>query len=388
MWHVNRTFKRLKPQPLLLVAALLLSGYTGAWLESRHEQGAANNLSTQKKIVTSQSQLISQIAKTVGPSVVSIDVSITSNGNDIFGLPVSQQAGAAGTGIIISESGLIVTNRHVVPEGTTNVDVSLSDGTVLKDVSVIGRTPGNDSLDVAFLKINDLKGHKLTAASLGDSSKIQVGDDVVAIGNALGQFQNTVTSGIISGYGRSVTAGDSSGSSAESLDNLFQTDAAINEGNSGGPLVNLNGQVIGINTAVAGDAQNIGFAIPIDDIKGLIGQVIKTGKFSKPYLGVRYVMLSQEIAAQYKLKVKEGAFIIPSEDAASSTVVPESPAAKAGLKEGDVITQIDGNKVDKTHSLSSQLGKLKPGDKVTLTIVRDGKAQKKDIKLGSAPADQ
>jgi S1-C subfamily serine protease len=385
--RINQLVRRIKLQPLLLVAALVLSGYTGAWLESRHEQTAANNLSTQKKIVTGRSQLISQIAKTVSSSVVSVNVAITASGSDIFGMPTSQQSGAAGTGIIISKNGLIVTNRHVVPEGTTNVDITLSDGTDLKDVSVVGRTNTNDSLDVAFLKINDLKGHQLTAASLGDSSKVQVGDDVVAIGNALGQFQNTVTSGIISGFGRSVLAGNSSGTSAESLDNLFQTDAAINEGNSGGPLVNLNGQVVGINTAVAGGAQNIGFAIPIGDIKGLIDQVIKTGKFSKPYLGVRYVLLTEGIAAQFDLKTKEGAFIVPSEDPANPAVLPNSPAAKAGLKDRDVITAVDGAKIDRTHSLASRLGGHKPGDKVTLTILRDGKSQKIEVKLESLPGN-
>ncbi len=198
--------------------------------------------------------------------------------------------------------------------GATKISITLSDGTELKDVSVLGRTSDSDTLDIAFLKINNAQGHKLTPATLGNSSRVQVGDDVVAIGNALGQFQNTVTSGIISGYGRSLHAGDSSGSSAESLVDLFQTDAAINEGNSGGPLVNLNGQVIGINTAVAGGgAQNIGFAIPINDVKGLVDQVVKTGKFARPYLGVRYVQLTGDIADEFKLSVQNGAFIAPSQ---------------------------------------------------------------------------
>src|SRR5699024_9928217 len=154
---------------------------------------------------------------------------------------------------ILSSDGIIMTNRHVVPAGTTNVQVTLADGTTYKDVQVIGRTSDSNSLDVAFLKINNLNGKKLVPATLGDSSRVQVGDRVVAIGNALGQFQNTVTSGIISGYGRDVTAGDDTGgnglsdtsSDSENLTDLFQTDAAINEGNSGGPLVNINGEVVG-----------------------------------------------------------------------------------------------------------------------------------------------
>lgn len=370
---------------VIVVVAVILASFGGAWLESRHEQVQVGNLSTQKKIVTSQSQLISEIAKTVGPSVVSVNVDITSSGSDFFGQPTTQQAAAAGTGIIIDKNGLIVTNRHVVPAGTTNVVVTLSDGTELKDVSVVGRTNDNDSLDIAFLKINNTEGHKLTSAVIGDSASVQVGDDVVAIGNALGQFQNTVTSGIISGYGRSVQAGDSAGTSAENLDNLFQTDAAINEGNSGGPLVNLNGQVIGINTAVAGNAQNIGFAIPIDDVKGLIDQVVKSGKFSRPYLGVRYVPLSSDVAAQYGLKVNSGAFIVPSDDPADPSVISGGPADRAGVKEKDVITAVNGTKIDQGHSLASQLGSHQPGDRVKLTIVRDNKTMQIQVTLGSQP---
>lgn len=382
----------------ILVA--LIGGAGGAWLENHANQNAFfTSVSNQKKIVSSQSQLISQIAKNVGPSVVSVNVSITdTSANTIdplsqFGGGGSQptEAQAAGTGVIISSSGLIMTNRHVVPVGTTKVSVTLSDGTELKDVTVVGRTNANDSLDVAFLKINDSKGKKLKPAIIGDSTKVQVGDDVVAIGNALGQFQNTVTSGIISGYGRSVQAGSSSGNSAdsESLDNLFQTDAAINEGNSGGPLVNLNGQVIGMNTAIAGGgAQNIGFAIPINDIRGLISQVLKTGKFERPYLGVRYIPLTADIADQYKLDSVNGAFIPPAGDNPTPSVIPDGPAASAGLQEGDIITEVDGKKIDQTHSLTSLLGQHQPGDKVALTIKRDKQELKIEATLGTVPVAQ
>jgi len=382
----------------LAVAFLLLAsvfGYGGAWLQNHDEQSSGSAILTgtvgsQKKVVTSTSQLISQIAKTVGPSVVSVNVDITGSSNSGFGLfgfsqPESEQA--AGTGIIISKDGLIMTNRHVVPEGTTKVSVTLSDGTELKDVSVVGRTSSSDNLDVAFLKVNDTKGHKLTPATIGDSSTVQVGDDVVAIGNALGQFQNTVTSGIISGYGRSVTASDSSGSQeSENLDNLFQTDAAINEGNSGGPLVNLNGQVIGMNTATAGNAQNIGFAIPINDIKGLIDQVVKSGNFARPYLGVRYVPLTADVANEYDLSVQKGAFIAPSSDPTNPSVVSGSPADKAGLKESDVITQVDGQDIDQSHSLTSLLSPHQPGDKVTLTVLRGHDTTHVTVTLGDMPS--
>lgn len=376
----------------LFLLIILLSGFSGAWLENRSNHTGlltVGTLGNQKKIVTSQSQLINQIVKNVGPSVVSVNVAITSSssgGLGMFGFSQPEQEQAAGTGIIISSSGLVMTNRHVVPSGTTSVSVTLSDGTELKNVSVVGRTAESDSLDVAFLRINDAKGHKLTPAIIGDSSQVQVGDDVVAIGNALGQFQNTVTTGIISGYGRSVQAGDTSGSSSENLDNLFQTDAAINEGNSGGPLVNLNGQVIGINTAVAGGAQNIGFAIPINDVKGLIDQVLKNGKFARPYIGVRYIPLTADVANEFNLKVQSGAFVAPANDSSNPSVVPDSPADKAGLQENDVITAVNGRNVDQTHSLTSLLSQYQPGDSVNLTVLRGDKDLHVGITLGALPS--
>lgn len=370
---------------VVIAGIAFVSGGAGGWLAS-HDRGTADDSLGGQKVISSQSKVISRIAETVGPSVVSVNVSIGgSSGADdtsLFGL-IRPRQNAAGTGIIVSKD-IIVTNRHVVPPGTANVSVTLSDGTELKDVSVIGRTGSNDSLDVAFLKVNNNRGHDLKPASLGDSSKVQVGDSVIAIGNALGQFQNTVTSGIISGHGRDVLAGDSSSGATENLVDLFQTDAAINSGNSGGPLVDLEGRVIGINTAVAGNAQNIGFAIPINDVKGLIGQVIESGDFERPYLGVRYVPLTADVAARYGLKVDDGAFIIPG-GPSDPSVLPGSPAAKAGLQSGDVITAVGGTKVDRTHSLTSLIGKRKVGERVRLTVVRDGRTIHVSAKLGAVP---
>lgn len=383
---------------ILFVVAMVLSGFSGAWLENHFNNNGivtTASLSNQKQVVTSDSQLISQIAKTVGPSVVSVNVDITSDqsssdgGFGLFGFSQPEQEQAAGTGIIISSSGIVMTNRHVVPEGTTSVSVTLSDGTELKNVSVIGRTSESDSLDVAFLKINDTQGHKLVPAVLGNSSQVQVGDSVVAIGNALGQYQNTVTSGIISGYGRDVQAGDSSGDSSdtENLEDLFQTDAAINEGNSGGPLVNLNGQVIGMNTATATSGENIGFAIPINDLIGLISQVLKTGKFSQPYLGVRYVPLTADVSNEYGLSVTNGAFIAPSDDPTNDpSVVPGSPAAQAGLQENDIITQVNGVNIDQTHSLTGLLDDYVPGNNVTLTVLRGSSTLHINVVLGTEPS--
>jgi serine protease Do len=245
---------------------------------------------------------------------------------------------------------------------------------------------------VAFLKINDLKGKSLTPVVIGDSGQAAVGDSVVAIGNALGQFQNTVTSGIISGFGRQVQAGSGGGSfgsggDSEDLDDLIQTDAAINEGNSGGPLVNLNGQVIGINTAIASNAQNIGFAIPINDVKGLIAQVLSKGKFERPYLGVRYVQLSSDIAKQYGLSEDHGAYVIPEAISGEAPIVSGSPAEKAGLQAGDVIVKVNGDKTSSDQSLTTLLNKHQPGDKVQLTVLRGGKTLTITATLGSMPSN-
>jgi S1-C subfamily serine protease len=374
----------------LLVVAL---GFGGGWLGAAANKDDASSPSVQKVRLESQSNIISTIAKNVGQSVVSVNVTSQASASSnpyagLFGIDNTggQAQKSAGTGIILTSDGLIMTNRHVVPSGTTSVSVTLSDGTVYDGVKVVGRTNDRDSLDVAFLQIQNTKGKKLVPAEIGDSSKMKVGDTVVAIGNALGQFQNTVTSGIISGYGRSLQASDSSGSSTESLDDLFQTDAAINEGNSGGPLVNLDGQVIGMNTALASDSQSIGFAIPISDLSGLIDSVKSSGKVQRPYLGVVYVPITSDIKQQYNLSTDQGAYILNATQAGEDTVVDGGPADKAGIQEGDIITKVDGVAINESTSLTSVLGKHKVGDKVTLTIVRDGKTLTKDVTLEAAPS--
>lgn len=364
---------------LLIVS--LSAGFLGGWLSSRDGEQTKTTIQKQQVVLKTQGELIGQIAKTVGESVVSIETTTTTQ--SFFG--PSQQQGA-GTGIILTEAGLIITNRHVVPVNTTDVRVTLSDGTEFKNVTVVGRTNSSDSLDIAFLKINDLAGKKLVAAKVGDSAKMQVGDPVVAIGNALGQFQNTVTSGIISGYGRNIQAAGDSGS--ENLENLFQTDAAINPGNSGGPLVNLDGEVIGINTAVAGNgAQNIGFSIPINDVSGLIDTVKQTGKLERPYLGVVYFAITNDVAEQYSLSVKRGAYVPPIGILGAEPLIEGGPAQKAGIKPGDIILKIDDKSIDEKSSLSALVNKHKVGDKITATILRDGKEQKLEVTLGVAPTN-
>ncbi|HUC89457.1 MAG TPA: trypsin-like peptidase domain-containing protein [Patescibacteria group bacterium] len=369
----------------LLILISTAAGFAGGWLGQRGT--TKTTIQNQQVVMKTQGQVISSIAKTVGNSVVSVNTtaSVTTQ-NSFFGAQSSDQQGA-GTGIILTEDGLIITNRHVVPEGTTKVSVTLADGTELDNVAVIGRTSANDSLDIAFIKVNDLKGKKLTPATLGNSSKMQVGDPVIAIGNALGQFQNTVTSGVLSGHGRSVQASGTDGSSVENLEDLFQTDAAINEGNSGGPLVNIDGQVIGINTAIAGNAQSIGFAIPINDVSGLIDSVKQTGKLQRPYIGVIYIPLTSDIAKQYNLGVDRGAYVAPADVSGTDPVISGSPADKAGIKAGDIITKLNDTAIDQNNSLSGLINKHKVGDKVTLTILRDGKDSKIDLTLVAAPTN-
>lgn len=385
--HQHESRKKIDVKYLPIAGLIILSslggGFVGGYYAGERGDDSSQSQQANRQVINSESELITQIAKEVGESVVSIDVTSESTRQSIFGGQRSVTQESAGTGVIISGEGVIITNRHVIPAGTSSVSITLADGTKLDNVEVIGRTNDSDSLDVAFLKIKDKKGKELKAATLGDSSKVEVGDKVIAIGNALGQFQNTVTSGIISGYGRSVEAGDET--SSESLQNLFQTDTAINQGNSGGPLVDVNGQVIGLNTAIAGgSAQNIGFAIPIDDIQGLIKSVLREGKLLRPYLGVRYVTLNDDYAYQFNLSTKRGAYVAPQSGGVPS-VISGSPADKAGIKEKDIITKVNNQSIDEKNSLVSALGKYSVGDKVELTIMRDGKEQKITVTLEAAP---
>lgn len=374
-----------------LVVVVLVAGAAGFWgarLAGAGDSDATARLSQQQQVVTRQGELFHRIAASVSQSVVSINV-VTMQTTDTFFGPQSTNEQAAGTGIIVSKDGIIMTNRHVVPAGTTKVTVTLADGTVFDDAKVLGRTSSSDSLDVAFIKIQNLKGERLTPAEIGDSSTAKVGDSVLAIGNALGQFQNTVTAGIISGFGRQVQASDGGGgfgqaADTEDLGNLLQTDAAINPGNSGGPLVNMSGQVIGMNTAVAGGAENIGFAIPVNDLKGLITQVQLTGTFARPFLGVRYIPLTPAVAKQYAVAVDQGAYIAPSGITGQNPIVSGSPADKAGLQPGDIITKVGDHALGKNSSLTTVINQYQPGNTVSLTIVRDGKTVHVSVRLGKA----
>ena len=275
----------------------------------------------------------------------------------------------------MSKDGYVLTNKHVV-SGANTIKVITYDGASYDKVKLVGEDPLND---IAYLKIEG--SSDLTAIQLGDSATARVGQLVVAIGNALGQYQNTVTSGIISGKGRPVTAANNDSSTAENLTDLLQTDAAINSGNSGGPLLNRSGQVIGINVAVASNAQGISFAIPINAVKGTLKSVLAGKGVKRAYLGVRYVSITASLATQYNLAVKEGAYIIA--DGNNAAIAKDGPADKAGLKEKDIITKINNLTVGKQGDVSSLIGEYQPGDVVELTILRGGKEQNIRVALGT-----
>ena len=304
---------------------------------------------------------IADVVSKVSDSVVSIVTSTT--GRDYYGR--TYESGAAGTGVIVSSDGYILTNKHVAGDAKT-ITVVLHDGTTYNNARLVVVDPLND---IAFIKIDDVSD--LKAASLGDSKTITAGQQVVAIGNALGQYQNSVTSGIISGTGRSLTATDGSGTMSERLSDMIQTDAAINSGNSGGPLINAAGEVIGINTATSASGENVGFAIPIASVKGMLSQLIESGKAERAYVGVYSVDITPDYAKENNLPVTTGTYIYSSQ--AYSAILSGSPAAKAGLHDKDIITAVNGVKIGAAGSLSTLIGEYKPGDIVSLTVIRDSK---------------
>lgn len=366
-----------RPNSFLRVVALgffcFILSFLGAWAAlSSGLVETETSITEKREIVSQEGEVVADVAERVSPSIVSI----VTESQATLGLRSFTQQGA-GTGIIISESGYILTNRHVV-DGANKVSVVLADGTVYEEVDVVGADSVND---IAFLKIEN--GKDLKAATIGDSSEVEVGEKVIAIGNALGQYQTSVTSGIISGLGRPLVAGDQASGQTEQLSNLLQTDAAINPGNSGGPLVNLDGEVIGINTAMDQEAQGVGFAIPINDAKGLIKSVTTTGKLSRAFLGVSHIGVTSEVAKEYDLPVAYGAYVTNDNGEA---VTAGSPAAKAGLKAGDVITKINNVRLDAKYPLLSAISAHLPGDKVSVTYLRDGKENTVSVTLATYPS--
>lgn len=329
-----------------------------------------DNRTQTERVVVEESSAIIDSSKKVSPAVVSI-TSTSKATQNIFGYGIIQAPQTSGSGFIVTSDGLIATNKHVVSGGDT-FTVTTADGKTY-DGKVVATDPVTD---MALVKVD---AHGLPVADLGDSDSIQVGQWVIAIGNALGEFQNTVTVGVISAKERKANPSDGQGNS-ESLDGLFQTDAAINPGNSGGPLLTLKGQVIGINTAVAGNAQNIGFAIPISELKRDLDSYRSSGKITRPYVGVRYQVITSAIAKSLSLSVEEGAYVTSSGNLPA--IVKDSPADKAGLKDGDIITKVDDKAVTESNPLSRIIRGYNADDKIVITFLRDKKSQTINLTLG------
>ena len=321
-----------------------------------------------ERMVLEESNAIIDASEKVAPAVVSIVSS--SVFQDIFGRTF--ESSGAGTGFIITNDGIIITNKHVVSSEDTSYKVILADGTS-HDAEVTSRDSVND---IAVLKID---AKNLPVVELGNSDDMKVGQWVVAIGNALGKYQNTVTVGVISAKDRKIEA--SSGSATEVLEGMLQTDTAINAGNSGGPLINLAGQVIGINTAVASGAQGIGFAIPINIAKTAIDSIKETGRIIRPYLGVRYVQITKDIADQNSLSYDYGALVARGNGIGQVAVIPGSPADKAGIVENDILLEVEGTKIDENNSLVALIQKHKVGDEVEIKVSSKGEEKTVKVKL-------
>ncbi len=402
------------PLPLIILISLLVSlvgGYGGSYLYTKTTSKASGGFervqSGNQEITVlkgSEEEAVIAAVKKTSPSVVSIVVSkdlskiLNRTGPNIvpfdnffeFGFPFdfkftpNQQKGdghsdapkgkqriGGGSGFIISEDGLIVTNRHVIADDDAEYTVITNDGKEYA-AKVLAKDPVND---LALVKID---GKSLTALALGDSGNIQIGQTVIAIGYTLGEYKNTVTRGVVSGINRVVQASDGMGET-EVIQEAIQTDAAINPGNSGGPLLNLAGEVIGINTAINSQGQSIGFAIPINVVKRSVESVKKHGKIIRPWIGVRYIPVDSIVQEKNNLSVDYGALIIGNAERKELGVIAGSPAERAGLAEGDIILSVQGQKIDDGHSLAHEIAKYTIGDEVKLRVLSKGK--EKDILL-------
>jgi serine protease Do len=393
---------------LSFLASAFLGGFFGF---------LAGNISAEKKLESGQDQVIEKDQKTVdiktnlleedaavvnavesaSPAVVSIIVTkdvpkldsffFNPFFNDPFFNPFGYQQEnesemekreiGGGTGFIVDPEGYIITNKHVVDDETADYTVMMNDGSKL-EASVLAT---DSYFDIAVIKV---EGNNLPVVELGDSEKLKIGQTVIAIGNSLGEFRNTVSKGIISGLKRNVDAGDGRGRT-ETLEAVIQTDAAINPGNSGGPLLDLSGKVIGINVAMAQGAENIGFSIPVNEVKDIYQSVKTTGKIARPYIGVRYMIITDEFSKENNLSVDYGALIVRGERITDLAVIPGSPADKAGLLENDIILEVDGVKINEENDLSRIVRRKKVGDTLRLKILSKGK--EKEVALVLEEAD-
>ncbi len=301
-----------------------------------------------------------------------------------FNVPQLRQNGTekkdvgGGSGFFVSSDGLIVTNKHVVDQKNAEYTVFTNDGKK-HTAKVVARDP---VLDIALIKI---EGSGFPSLALGNSDSLAVGQSVIAIGNALGEFRNTVSVGVVSGLARSITAGDSLSGGSEVLDHVIQTDAAINPGNSGGPLLDLSGNVVGVNVAVAQGSQSIGFALPINSVKGAIESVKSTGKIIRPYIGIRYAPITAELKDKNNLSVDYGILVKNGATAGDLAVVPGSPADKAGIVENDIILEVDGVKIDDKTDFASIIRGKSVGQTINLKILHKGAEKNISVTLEAAP---
>ncbi len=365
--------------------------------EFLHSSGDIPSETTKVSVIEEESAVIKAVEKS-SPAVVSVivtkDVPNLDNyfadpfANDPFfspfgfrsvpkGEPETEKIEiGGGTGFILSEDGFIVTNRHVVIDDTAEYSVITNSGNRY-DAKVLAR---DTVLDIAVIKID---ANKLPTINLGDSDKLKAGQTVIAIGNSLGEFRNTASKGIISGLKRSISAGDGRGKS-EILEEVIQTDAAINPGNSGGPIIDLKGNVVGVNVAMAQGAENIGFAIPINNVKRIYQSVTLTGRIIRPYMGIRYMLINKDIQEANSLKFDYGAIVIRGDRPNDLAIIPGSPADKAGLLENDIILSIDGEKIEKETDLSRVIRKKNVGDEITLKVWSKGSEKIMTVKLEEA----
>jgi S1-C subfamily serine protease len=351
---------------------------------------------SRQQVIVEDSAVIDVVDK-VSPAVVSIIVSknIPNNQNS-FGFPgglfdpfsadpfgnnsapqtdqgSQKQTIGGGSGFFITSDGFILTNRHVVEDQQADYTAVTSDGKEYA-AKILARDPVRD---VAIIKI---EGTNFPVANLGDSDTLKIGQTAVAIGNSLGEFSNSVSRGIVSGLKRNLSAGSVFGET-ERLTDIIQTDAAINPGNSGGPLLDINGSVVGINVAVAQGAQNVGFALPINQAKRIIDQVKNGTKITVPYLGVRYVIIDQSIQAEAQLQFDYGVLVLRGSKLTDLAVIPGSPADKAGIVENDIILELNGQKITQDNQLGDMIVKYNVGDTITLKISHRGETKDVQVKL-------
>lgn len=389
---------------VLVLLGSLLAGFVGGVVGTaftpqlrfiREASGDRKGVLTPPAPVPLSEQALAENAQTVAvverilPAVVSIlitkDLSKVPqpqyidpfSGEPIFPLGVPSQEGkqrvGGGSGFLVSADGFIVTNKHVVEDAQAEYSVILRSGET-KPAKVLARDP---VLDLAIL---DIEGDNFPYATFGDSDGLKVGQTVIAIGNALDEFRNTVTKGIVSGLNRRLLAQNNM--DTETIEEAIQTDAAINPGNSGGPLIDLEGRVVGVNTATSFSGQLIGFALPANLAKRDLSQVQKFGRVTRSFLGIRYLVINEELVKKNQLTVDYGVLVSRGADRTDLAIIPGSPADKAGLAENDIILMMDGVRVDEEHSLSSLIGKRSPGDTVQLRILRHGEEKDVSVVLG------